>query len=235
MTFTKWTQPNPPHKPIPILLKDEIITGLLLGDAYISRHVINKGNSRIGIGQSPLHKEFLDKIAEYFLDLGVGTTLRRYIGLNKTVNKIYTTYYLITQKNPTFTQMYHTWYPEGKKIIPQDLIITPKILSFWFMCDGSSHWHNKGNSVDLQISTAGFTESDVRLLNEKLHRLNLDFNIFNKAKKYWILRTSSQKNNERFINIVEPYIIPCFRYKIKHIPKFNPELKLTVKSARFKK
>lgn len=236
MTFSgKWNQPNPPHDPIPILHRDEVVAGLLLGDAFISKHTKNKGNSRIGIGQSPTHIEFLYHIQKYFWDLGLESTISTTTDYNKTIKKFYDNCKLQTRKNPTITEMRYIWYPDGKKIVPKDLIMTPKILAYWFQCDGSSHWQNNGMSVDVQISTASFTEEDVRMLNKKLHRLNLDFNIFNKAKKYWILRTASQRNNERFMNLIEPYIIPCFRYKIKHIPKFNPKLKHTVESRGFKK
>lgn len=33
------------------------------------------------------------------------------------------------------------WYPDGKKIVPPDLVITPIVLAHWFIGDGSSVWN----------------------------------------------------------------------------------------------
>ncbi len=208
------------NPPMPFLLKDEIINGLMLSDAYISNPKINEGNARIEITQTPKRIEFLNYLAEYFFDIGLGSNLRRIIHWNKQKQKHYVTMHLSTSKNPTITKLRNYWYPNKNKIVPKDFKLTHKSLAYWFMGDGHSSWHNEGKSIDLQLATYSFESESMNVLKNQLKRFNLKFNIIQRSKGYLMFRTADQKNNERFMNLVEPYILPCFQYKIKHINKF---------------
>jgi len=211
-----------PHLPLHHLPYDEVIQGLMLSDAYITNPKPNKGNARIEITQTPKRIEFLYHLSEYFLDVGLSCNIRQILHYNKQAKKYYVTCHLATSKNPTITEMRKIWYSDNKlKVVPKNLKLTPKILAYWMFGDGYTRYINRGNSIDIQLSTNAFIKSDVLFLQNQLKRLNLELGLWHKYKKYWILRGTEYKMTERFMNLIEPYIIPCFQYKIKHLPRFE--------------
>jgi hypothetical protein len=41
-----------------------------------------------------------------------------------------------THRTELFEEQYQRWYPNGKKIVPQDVALTPLSLAIWFADDG---------------------------------------------------------------------------------------------------
>ena len=97
------------------------------------------------------------------------------------------------------------------------------------MGDGFANWCNAGLSVDVQLSTNSFTETDVRFLAKQLiDNFGISFHVWHKYKKYWILRTNKNIDTHRFMCLIQPYIIPCFDYKIKHLEKYKNQTNVDV-------
>ena len=67
--------------------------------------------------------------------------------------------------HPVFTELRDKWYPNGKKIIPKDLIITPTVFLHWFLGDGN---YNKSHGITL--CTDSFSEKDVLTLINNLNK-----------------------------------------------------------------
>ena len=217
-----------PHKPINIniLLNDDIFNGLMLSDGYLIGVKPNKGNSRFMLSQKESHREIVDFTSNYFMDLGINHSIRKMLEHEK-----YWQVKLSTEKNTTFTELRKFWYPEGIKIVPQSLKLTPRMISFWFMGDGNSQrtsfYKGYKRSVQITLFTDGFDKESVEFLANQLKtRFNLPFTVWNRYKKYWTLRTTKNTTTERFMNLIEPFILPCFKYKIKHLAKFQYHKKI---------
>lgn len=50
--------------------------------------------------------------------------------------------------------IYSLWYPNNKKIVPQNLVLTPNILLHWYLGDGSLSFGS------FYISTQSFTKEE---------------------------------------------------------------------------
>src|SRR3954471_23480969 len=64
---------------------------------------------------------------------------------------------------------------KGVKCVPPDIVLTPKVVLFWFLCDGSTQWLRRPSGsklVRLRLHTNGFTYDDVSMLVSKLQGLH---------------------------------------------------------------
>ncbi len=83
-------------------------------------------------------------------------------------------------RHPIIRKLRKKWYKKvnGKtiKIVPNDLELTPTTLLFWYLGDGSLIRHLNPNRVPyVVLATNNFAKEDVKLLIEKLQKLNLSF------------------------------------------------------------
>jgi len=190
----------------------QVLNGILLGDATLMKLENEKRNSRLQIILNEKNLDLIEYLENYFNKNSIKTSK----GMIKTrLNK--THYWLGTTTNEFFTVLRKRWYPNNKKIIPKNLKITPKTLAFWFMCDGGSYWITKykDSKSEIRISTEGYEDNDIDFL---IYLLKQQLNIKARkmrSKKYQIIHIGASIDVYRFLRIVEPYIIPSFRYKLK--------------------
>jgi hypothetical protein len=102
---------------------------------------------------------------------------------------------LQTRCLPCFTELLNIWYPQGKKIVPENILdlLDAIALAHWVQGDGT--WAKTG----LVLCTESFSPQDVnRLLNVLIFKFKLDctlqksgasFNIYIRAKSMPLLRT----------------------------------------------
>lgn len=65
------------------------------------------------------------------------------------------------------------WYPDGKKVVPHDLTLTPLMIRQWFVGDGSLV-KEKGKSPHIRLWTASFVEKDTKRLIAALKELGFE-------------------------------------------------------------
>lgn len=106
----------------------------------------------------------------------------------------------------------------GKKKVTKEWLnkLTPEGLAYWYMDDGGLTGDTKG----MRISTHSFTELEVDTiiwyLKEKYCIVCYKTHV---KEKYWILQFDAENRN-KFIRLIESYIIPEMGYKID-IPNLN--------------
>jgi hypothetical protein len=202
----------------------EIIVGSLLGDGSIKKKYHH--NCRFSKPQCVKFKEYLDwhfiKLYPYSTKLYKGYTDRIIINSNKKIinyktgDKKLKYYCLGTIAHPVFTKLREKWYPNGVKVVPCDLKLTPLTIAIWYCDDGSNDFSSRKAS----ISTQGFSFNDVELLAGNLHNFDLFPKIESRLSPYTkrpqpILKfySSSYKN---LINLVTSHVMwDCFKYKVK--------------------
>lgn len=185
----------------------QVLIGGLLGDFYLYQ---NKNHINAGLVGSRAYKD--KKYAQYELDVfknfcngKVGKTSY----LDKRTNKTYHRAWFRTRVSRVFTSYKQKWYPNGTKIVPRDLQLTPLICAIWFCDDGSVIYKNK-NNLRLQFATDGFTKSDVKFLAKLLAKeLGADFKVYPKEGHYVI-----HAYTEATIKFIH-YIKPCFPSSMK--------------------
>lgn len=113
-----------------------------------------------------------------------------------------------TKSNPIFDTYRKIFYPQGKKIVPEEVDnLQDAGLAIWFMDDG---YRTGRNLKGAAFSTEGFSSEDrerlVQLLRDK-----------------WSLKCSIHKTGiiyihvqsvPKLIEIISPFIQPCMKYKV---------------------
>ncbi len=189
----------------------EILVGILLGDAHISRRS-STANSRLVYAQTAVaHKEYFDYVYSFFISFCVDG----YIPQLKTVRdnrtkKIYSAISFTTMQLPCFNEFKDKFYLSNVKKVPYDIyeLLTLRGLAFWIMDDGSRHGDG------LHISVYAFSNEDVdRLmftLQDKFNlRCSIHYNRDNKPRIY-IFKESMDKLKP----LISPYFIKEMLYKL---------------------
>jgi len=115
----------------------------------------------------------------------------------------------------TLIELRRKWYPEGKKVVPEDLsFLNDMAVAKWYMDDGSLA-HNDRQNDRACFSTNGFSEQDVQRLCKKLNEM-YGVNAVCYDSKGWNIRINAGKNNEieSFWRRIAPFVIPCMQYKL---------------------
>ena len=182
-------------------LQKSIIIGCILGDGYL-RIFPGRKNALLEINHSLKAKEYVDwKYSALKNVAGSPPKIRKGNG-NRLAYRFY------TKQLPELTNLLKEFYRNGKKIVPDNLILNPIILSVWFMDDGS-----KCNSSNFYLNTQQYSLEDQEKMVAKLKLLGLDTKL-NKDKCYWRIRflTSSLPKLRKLIS---NKIIPSMKYKIE--------------------
>lgn len=193
-----------------------IVDGLLLGDGRIGE----KGLLRLE--QSKKRLGWLEHVAFNLSTIGADTRLipipprERELEGRKIRHKggglVYTPCYVELQEQKK------RWYPEGKKIVPEDVVLTPLSLAYWFCGDGS---YDKSGS--LVFYTNSFRKENVERLARELTLLGVEARCVpaQRSNEYTVSVTKKEAAC-RFKEIVEPHMPECCMYKLQHVrPPFK--------------
>lgn len=202
----------------------EVLDGVLLSDGslYINSSIRN-ARFRINLSGSK-HIDWLNAIKEALALLGVFVS-PQYPELEQKLSsfgKLYTEARLQSRCHPALTVERHRWYKrcyDNKihKVVPADLVLSPCSIAHWFMGDGNSRKY--GVTVPVYISTEAYDVSSVKVLENQLHNFGIKTGRGIKSPKPMfgagVLISVLQKSVNAFMDIVEPYILPSYAYKIK--------------------
>ena len=181
-------------------LQRSIIIGTILGDGYL-RIVSGKKNALLEINHSFSQKEYVD------WKYSMLQALCKSGPKSRTTNGERIAYRFNTRQHPELTTLYQAFYGEGKKSIPDDIVLDPIMLAVWFMDDGS-----RCRESDVYLNTQQFTQQDQEQLMAMLSNLNLESSL-NKDKEYSRIRIKKSSIPVLF-ETISPYILPSMAYKI---------------------
>ena len=121
--------------------------------------------------------------------------------------------------SPELSALRAAWYPDGKKIVPADLQLTPLSIAVWYMDDGSYARPNYGDCATL--CSFGFTEMEnQRLVSLIEETTGARFRLIRTKPKGYAPRVGLRAYGEScraFLRAVEPFIHPVMRYKLGRI------------------
>ncbi len=187
-------------------LQYSVIIGLLLSDGWLSFASSTNKNARLGFKQSLSRSDYV-----WF----VFNLLSHYCSINPHLTKglrngkpLYALQ-ILTRSIPCFTDLYHLFYVNKIKIIPNDIyeLFTPIAFAHLVMGDGS--YKSKG----LVLCTDSFSLFEVvKLMNVLIIKYELKCTLHVEENRYriYISRTSMDK----VVKIIKPYLIPSMYYKI---------------------
>lgn len=180
-----------------------IIIGTLLGDAWIQE-------SFLRIKQCVKHKEYVFWLYNQLKDLCRSSPKQR---------KDNYQWYFQTRKIPEISEYRKIFYKNGKKRVPsqiEKLLVSPISLGIWYMDDGTLDWRIKDHYA-FRLTTNCFSKKD----NQKLVSvLKKNFGIKATVQSTLIRGERypriyiGEKGRERFAQLIKPFIISCFLYKL---------------------
>lgn len=136
---------------------------------------------------------------------------------------------LYTKFSPKLTWYYGLFYKRGRKTVPHQLVqylTKPLSLAIWYMDDGTLDYRPKSHC------TFSFTTNNFSVIeNERLARIlrqnfKLETSISSslcRGKHYCRLAIRSASRN-RFLRLIQPYVLPCFHRKIPCDPSETDSL-----------
>ena len=133
------------------------------------------------------------------------------LGNAKLNNKIYPFFTFTTRSLLCFTDIFHTFYVNGKKVVPEDIynILTIQGLAHWISGDGS---FVKGGG--LYLNTQSFTIIDnVRLINVLILKFNCKCSIH--MQRGLPIIYISARSMRKLLPLLEPYFTPGMLYKLR--------------------
>lgn len=198
-------------------IQKDILIGTLLGDASMQAM---KGNQEFNVKFEQVTRQidYINHLYEHFHDwVGTPPQVRNIKGGNAADRQ---SIWFKTYKHPSFAFYKNIFYKvdeQGKqyKVVPKLIHrwLTPRALAYWFMDDGSVKRNKEKKIENVVFNTQGFSYPDQILLAKALgNNFQLEVNLW-KDKTSWKLAVLATSRN-RFLEIISPYILPSFEYKI---------------------
>ncbi|GBC90761.1 MAG: hypothetical protein KatS3mg021_1258 [Fimbriimonadales bacterium] len=182
-------------------LQREVLVGILLGDAHLETQ--NRGRTyRLKIEQGATHAAYVQHLYQVFQEWVLTPPQQKANG----------NWWFQTVSHGAFRFYAHQFYQDGRKRVPPLLHrwLKPRSIAYWFMDDGSLK-DPKARAV--LFNTQGFQREEVERLAQLLsEQFELEAYLRRQAEGYQIVIPG--RNLTRFLELVEPYLIPEMRYKL---------------------
>lgn len=185
-----------------------IILGTVLGDGYLHKSKFN--TTSLHIKQADRYKEYVFWLYE---------NLNRIFKSQPRQRKDNLQWYVRSSYSQELNTIHDLFYVSGTKIIPRNIdqiLTSPLSLAVWFMDDGTLDYRPKDHCA-FHLSTNCFSRKDtehlIRVLKNNFGiEATLHYTLC-RGKKHSRIYIGS-RGRDRFIELVEPYILNCFQYKL---------------------
>ena len=196
--------------------KMSIFIGILLSDAAIQKQNLG-GDARLQFKQQYSHFEYFYSVffqLSHFCSKGPYTTKAI---LHK---KVHYGLGFTTRSLLCITELYHLFYYQGKKIIPNNLfeLLTWEALVHWIVGDGTF-----SSGITLQTQCFSLKEL-IFIVNVLIIKFRLECNI-HKQDNYHVIYIKSKSLKDNLHHML-PYVHPSMLYKFKG-PKYKLKYKYT--------
>lgn len=196
----------------------QVIDGVVLGDGYI-QVIKGRNTGRFVLNQTRKHKQWLVEIQNIFEKNGIKSELTEQE--SKLNGKVYPMARLETGFYMNFKTERDRWYVKGKKIIPDDISLSPVMLAHWYIGDGTIELM-KTSKVSgkkyyrIKIYTNSFEMENLKIFLTKLNeRYEYNFRITtrNRNRNQPITMLGNTDKVKKFLRLISPYKVSCFDYK----------------------
>ena len=172
----------------------EIINGLILSDFHIEK---SKFQARFAF--TLLHKEFAEKIISELSSIKWGNLYELKSLRTPNIN-----YCGKSQSAVEIRYLREKWYKNNKKIVPKDLVLSPRVLYWWYLGDGFI----TKNKNRIELCTDAFSKKDNLFLIKKLKEIKLLGSLTKRNRIKF-----NKENVEKFLNYIGYNTIECYQYK----------------------
>lgn len=187
---------------------DEFIIGTLLGDGCISKLTKGAINHRWSCGHSETQLEYLQWKVNFLKNFDLHTgNITKCVSNNTRYLKPCITYHTKSRSNWIFNYYRNLFYNSGKKELPK-LVLTPNIITIWYMDDG--HLLKVKNKTSKAVfNVHSFSKEERLYLCKQLENFGLKVSLRDKNNEIAI----SANSMNLFREIVKP--LEMFQYKMR--------------------
>ncbi len=217
-----------------LIIDSEILMGTLLGDASLQK------SSKTSLIAAPYYtkkckwEDYSYHIGKQFSKSGeVHLTFEEVFLQRKRWNANCEYYVFRTLSSLLLTPWYSRWYPSGQKIVPPDLILTPKSILYWFLDDGYSTWRNREKEVCgtrnnktypqrtkqviMGFCSESFTKQENEFLCNQLVRMGIKASVRKcNSGSGWRIFIGQESTNS-FFDLIGKCPVDSLKYKWKRI------------------
>lgn len=173
-------------------------------------------NAKFIMNMREENKDYVEKVKQTLEEADIGCRLYDRKDYNNDSFERKPQIRLESKTHPKLTTIRERIYIDGKKVIDPHMLtlMDAEALAIIFMADGGRYVDKRCNATPAyKLHTKGFSYGDNWLLKKAIkEKLDLEFNI-NRHGKYWFLSLRS-KDSAKFEEIVSPYVLPSFSYKL---------------------
>jgi hypothetical protein len=191
----------------------QCIYGSLLGDASLTK---KKSTFCWQVSHCEKQKELLEHKANI---LSIKTHKYKKNKNSYSPNSIY---YKSTYFNKLFlNKVYNDCFINGNKSITNKWLskLDWEGIAYWFMDDGCSYKYKNAKTVQVSFSTLSFSENEINLLINKFNNLGVNSHKVKSIYGKKIVLNIDSNSVNYFMDKIEPFIVPCMKYKIKRCDK----------------
>jgi len=182
----------------------DILNGSLISDGCVTKYPLTKNYY---FTHTCKHKEYVD-----FLDECLNFKIYKYFSKRKggkLVKKPSSNWTIRTPVSYVFSSIRYKWYPNGKKIIPEDVKFTNLMLLHWYLGDGN---YNPENGVTL--CTDCFDQESIEFARGQFKGMGFD-TLLHKRNRIII----PNRNVYEFIEYIGDCPVMCYEHKWNILPK----------------
>ncbi len=187
-----------------------LLVGLILGDGHLTKSSGGAITSALDLKYDEKYLPYLEWIHRSLQELHPSPIQRK---------KGFHQYRFYTQRREDIGVLRNLFYANKVKGIPTEIqtyLMDPLTLAVWYQDDGTLDFR-RGYHANALFATHCFTQNECQLLANALSmNFELDIRVCRclmRGKLYFRLYVCS-KSMDRFMHIIEPYIQPCFHYKL---------------------
>ena len=194
--------------------QEQVILGSLLGDAALCHKDTDREKDQyyFEVGHCLKQKDYLVYTAGV-LGSNVTSSIQSSEDSFSTGKEYFHTYYYNKYE---LKKIYAICNRDGIKTVSKEWLnrLDPFGVAIWFMDDGSSY-ANKNGSVEVRFATNSFGKDEQELLRDKLLSFGIETTLHKTHGGTGLNIAVRQKSVNKFMDLVEPYIVDCMRYKVK--------------------
>ena len=195
----------------------EMLVGILLGDACLETQ--NAGRTyRLKVEQGAAHAEYVQHLYQVFREWVLSPPRSKQ---GQTRGVITTNLAFQTVSHEEYRRFGELFYRDRRKVVPELIgdLLTQRGLAYWFMDDGSM---KSSESKGVLFNTHAFQPDEISRLIAVLGKFGLVAK--ERRQSDGVQVYVSGRSYERFVELVNPYVIEAMRYKVPqprrtHLPK----------------
>lgn len=203
--------------------EEELIIGMAIGDGCITKR------GSLTITHSITQKDYCLYKKGLLIDCGIKMIKDRIAEPSKNSFSINSSYYISTSHTSRGKRLRAYLYPNGKKIIPADLVITPQMWALIYQDNGRQNVSNHYNTYKedkksvvytkwvnrYTIYTDNFDLDSIHNLQKSLLSYGIESSIsYSNKHRYPHIHIRRKASKETFKNLILPYMCDSMMYKL---------------------